>query len=398
MGILAPQTHHKPASSTAPSIPITGNTIFDTLSTNQEYGSCIGGRAFFTTSINGTEYIVPEDCTISDMFFHVDNNPEASSNQLIDFVVQDVDTALGVSIGATQTGTFSDTTSSIAVKTGQSIFYHYDPLTTTAPMRITGSGLKTASVMLHGGGTNTHTVTTGAVLFIPFYSGEEDNYSTENLVDGVIDTADTIHRLSFAITSNGNTTGVFFMRARIDGVDANYFLAIGAGQTGRFTQKYGELSVVAEELCNWQADNADGNGSVVFQGLSFTSKTGISQVGAAYQRTVVSSTRHGGFIVGHNTFQGLAKRRVTCIVLACTVDAMTIDIPVNNSTVDSSVQIRNETTVNNEEPIIVFGTTQTGQFRDVTDGTAIVAGDEMCVRAVLGDNDYTIASACILVK
>ena len=398
MGILAPQTHHKPVPSTAPSIPICGNTIFDTLSTNQEYGSINGGRAFFNTSINGTEYIIPEDCTIDNMFFEVDTNAEATSDQKVDVMVNDVDTALGITVGATQTGTFSDTTSSINVKTGYNVQYHYDPLTTTAPMKVTGSGLKTGVVMLHGGGTNTHTVTTGAVLFIPFYSGEEDNYSTENLVDGVIDTADTVHRLSFAITSNGNTTGVFFMRARIDGADANYFLAIGAGQTGRFTQKYGELSVVAEELCNWQADNADGNGSVVFQGLSFTSKTGISQVGASYQRTVVASTRHGGFIVGHNSFQGLAKRRVTNIAVACTVDAMTIDIPVNNSTIDSQVQIRNETNSSNEEPIIVFGTTQTGQFRDTTDGTLITVGDEMTVRAVLGDVDYTISSACILVK
>lgn len=232
------------------------------------------------TEANFQSYL-PAAGTISNLRCYV--TAARATNTTFKSRVGGADGAMSVTLTASTTGAFEDTTNSDSVSAGN--LFCVATVTGTGTDSLTLSNISvryatsTANVTAIGAGSTSATLTSGVTRY---YSplGNLQALSTESSAQQIAPFAGTAAYLCAQVTANASTTTTT-MVLRKGGTNTAVTYTIAGGATGSFVDTSNSVSVSAGDLLSIQGSGSDGTVTFRSMGLRYTAAASADAAGSA---------------------------------------------------------------------------------------------------------------------
>lgn len=277
-------------------------SVSTTNASSTRYWNVTGALATPSATEANFQSYLPAAGTISNLRCYV--TAARATNTTFKSRVGGADGAMSVTLTASTTGAFEDTTNSDTVSAGN--LFCAATVTGTGVDTLTLSNVSvlytpsTASVTAIGSGSTSATLTSGVTRY---YSplGNLQALSSEGMVQQIAPFAGTAAYLCAQVTANASTTTTT-MVLRNNGVDTAVTYTIAGGATGSFVDTSNSVSVAAGDLLSIKGSGSDGTVTFRSMGLKFTAATATN-----YPLTAAS----GSFTLTGNAAGLKAARKVT---------------------------------------------------------------------------------------
>jgi ribosomal protein L34 len=329
--------------------------------------------------------------TISNFYARVTVNDRGAST----FRVR-VNTANGnsvLSVGASGTGEFEDTSNSDSISAGDSVDHSL----------VTGAGGTTfthtvvafslsSDVWIGGTPSGGGTQVAGANT-INYYgvSGDGGNDTTEARSQAKFAHAGTLTNLFINVNTNGRSTTTNF-RSRKNTANGNLLIAIGSGVTGVLEDTSNTDSIASTDLVNLSITNGTGSGTIAIHTLKveYASSAGYTAVahrgggsvlgtGSTVYMAAPAATFQTNGTEGH--WQTLVKHAYTTRRLQAFISA--------NATTGGTAAVKLRINGGDGTQLLSPGAGTTGFFEDTTNTDNVAATDELDIVIATGTGGNT---------
>jgi len=310
--------------------------------------------------------------TLSHLYVNVPTNGRSSASTVV-VRKNGADTSLAVSIGAGQTGVFSDITGSATFADGD--LWNYAVSTGAGGGGLVVAGL-TARLAVSGqvftqqAGFGTLTATVSRALG---FAGMPVSTSSGSIVGVRAMQAATLSRMQLVVTANASSG--FTAKLSKNGADGNQAISVGAGLTGLFEDISNSDTVAAGDYYNLSMSAPSASVTIT--------AAAVKTVGTVANRVPVDcGTNNSALAAGATQYSGLWGRSIRASSEAsvqspmpckATLSALSIFVRTNASTTSVNFKLR----VNGVDgtQVVSVPALTTGLYQDLTHTDAVVAGD-----------------------
>jgi len=252
------------------------------------YWNVTGDLATPATTETLTHSYLPVAGAISNLRAYV--TAARATNTTLKSRVGAADGAMSVTLTASTTGAFEDTTNSDTVAVGD--LFNLATVTSTGSDTLTISNLSvryvpsTAGASAIGAGAISTTLTSAVTrFFAPL--GRLAGVATENTTEQLAAFAGSASHMAARVSANASTTSAT-MVLRQNGADTGLTFAIAGGATGSFVDASNSVSLAAGDLFNIKGSGADG--TITFRSLSLRLTEAAGPVTATASITEANDT------------------------------------------------------------------------------------------------------------
>lgn len=221
----------------------------------------LGGAAFYGTTEAYAQYRFRVAATLSNLRVYVSVNSLNNSTTCRTRLAGGPG-AQSVSIGAGVTGSFEDAVNTDAVAVGTLVNFEEVTTGTAGSITLTALGVKSASlgrqVMTSDVQGESFSTANGYVVVESELTDTLTELNTQAAAGAAL-----VARNLFAYVFSSATTANTFMRLRVNGVNGNLVVTIGAGLTGIFEDTTNSHILVAADLVNYLVNISGGTLNIV---------------------------------------------------------------------------------------------------------------------------------------
>lgn len=238
------------------------STCSDSLLTTTAYFGGVTGTTLGTTE-SLYQTLIKTPATFKNASVYVDSNSRNGDSVMV-LRVNGADTALTITIPASTTGTFEDTTHSVAVVDGDLVCWRLQAAGSSGGCSCITLGVdqETTDGTATFSGWRQVPLSPGTTTYVPILGGQ--NVASETDAAHRVQVTGTLSRLSYCPVSNslnGDTT----LRLRINGGYGNQIVTIAAGVTGQIEDSSGSDVVSAGDDIAIEIDtSASSSGAMTF--------------------------------------------------------------------------------------------------------------------------------------
>lgn len=327
--------------------------------------------------------------TLSNMYIRIIENDRGVST--LTSRINGANGAQSISIGASSTGEFEDTTNTDTITAGDEVNYQI----------VTGAGgtvfriflisslfaASTNTVGRFGAVTLSGIITAASSNFYQSFSGDTSTSSTltETNIQHRIKAAATAQNLFVYISVNARTTSTT-ATFRNNGANGNLTVSIGGGLTGIFEDTTNTDSLAIDDLVNYVIVTGTGTENfttrIISVELSTTNNTTHFINGDADGVTQSANLTNYYTIAG--TISGRTTETDTLADANFIFNASNLEcnISANSVTAASTLTFRKNSAAGNQS--ISIGSSTTGIFEDITNTDSIIASDEINYQLITG--------------
>jgi len=213
---------------------------------------------------------VPHSGTLKNLRLHVGPNDDASA-ETFTTRINGAPGNISISVPATTTGFFEDTTNTDAIAANDLVNLHFTG-TGTGPLGAIGYNLNfvnvqldgSTSIALVGGLVSGGTLSTGLTRYVSIFGFEHD--TAEATAQFVLRSYKTVSKMWFKVLTNA-TTGASTLTFRKNSADTSITASIPTATTGTFTDDSHTVDLAPTDRVDFQLING-GGGSLVWAALS----------------------------------------------------------------------------------------------------------------------------------
>lgn len=351
------------------------------------------------TTENNTEITNRISGTFSHLYCRVIANDRGAST--LTFRKNNAAGNMTVSIGASATGEFEDTSNTDSVAAADE--YNARLVTgaggTVFSLRVVAACFQADSgdAMRYSNAGNGSVSTASTTFYVPIYGDNQVTATTEAGTEQRFRTGGTLKNLCIMVSTNTRTSST--IRSRINGANGNISLAFTG--TGLFEDTAHSDTIASGDLVNWSITTGTGTATCTFTTWSadFVPTAQAYHLGIRSQNFTTTyaagTTRYecvGGRLAGNNTTESdiQTKNRDSYDVSHLWVYA-----PANTLTATSTVTFRKNAA--DTAVTVSIGSGATGEFEDTTNTVSIVADDEINYSIVAGGTGTNITITFISV-
>lgn len=301
--------------------------------------------------------------------------------------------AQSLTVGASATGLFEDTTNADTIAAGDDVAISIAVGSGGASFIAPVSGLtfsptdasKTVSKL--GTFTSSPAITGASATFYWTICGDATSIlTTEAHAQFSLRTAGTLKNAHAYVSANARVTTTTIV-SRVSAADGALTLSIGAGATGLFEDTSNSDAVVSGDEINWKVTTGTGTQSLTVQhvGMDLETTTGICVMVGRRQGSSVSAltTRYSaanGWL-GYETAEATVQQQVTVPGVASDLSAYVI---TNGITGTTTINFRKNGANGNQS--LSIGASATGFFEDASNSDVLALTDLINYRIVGGNS------------
>ena len=319
--------------------------------------------------------------TLSDLTVQVDTNNRTTATP-ITIRKNSADTSLAVSISATTTGTFADTTDTVSLAAGDTFNFSraHGTDSNTLLIRFIEAILDTtgdAAIFCGSNGKQNVNASSGTLYNSP--AGSSFDRSSESDVNIPAPVAGTLSNLQVAVESNARTNTTTWT-SRVNGADGNQSVSVTSGSTGHFEDTSNTDSVTAGQ--NMAMKIATGSGTQILQfhlnGMLFTADdtTGVPFMAKGFYG---SSTNEYSFVSTEADDVGTESNVQLEALFDFTWSDLSVQVPSNSSTATTTCRSRINGANGNQ--VVTYTSGQTGVKQDTSNTDSVTDGDDISFQA-----------------
>ena len=330
-----------------------------------------------------TQVSIAEAGTFKNLFIRIDTN-NLSVTATYEIFKNDVASGVKVDIATTQTGTFEDTTNTIAFAVGDDCAWRASAPagTGTCDAVVMGlefkpdTGANANSVFgINSAGSSAHAAD-GTFFYNP--QGQRKSSTTEAEGQFTLPLALTGKHLGL-ITGSNSRDGAVTCTARVNAVDGNMTVSVGASQTGFFEDTTNTDTITADDEFCWKVVIPTGAGTFNLEKITcnFLNTAGKSLLfvgtGGTGNSTNDGLTRYQGMAGENLNFSTETQTQYTPR-LDIKLSNFSTKIGFNNTPASSVLRVRVNAVNGNQ--IVSLDANQTGTFVDSTNTDTITGGTD----------------------
>lgn len=327
-----------------------------TLSRNTTYYRSLQGDAVAgtTTTEAHAQCRIGTAGTVKNLCVHVGSN-NISNNSTVTLRKGAADTALTVSITASTTGFFEDTSNSVSVADGDLLNYSI----------VTGVGSGSQSINLNGMAVDLVTTNNKFLMVSGRMNGASNSVTSHYAISGAIlgGTTESDYRFecnrdltfskAFCYVSANATTVSSTLKIRDDGVDTAVSISITNGGTGLFEDASNSATVLASHEVNWRLVPGSSN-SITFRVMGVTVEDASEKTLTLAADMVLSS---GGVTTSTITLE-VDMKAVARLTLGLDADTKVVARPSLTLEADITVVVRSSITLEADVQLVARPTVE----------------------------------------
>lgn len=266
-------------SNTTPILAVTGSTTQDKVDTRYIY---VEGNTKGNVTEIKTYYKLRVAATLSNMRVYVSANTVTADSTLRIRINADYGNQ-AVTILASTTGAFEDTTNSDNISSGQNVNYELITGWTGTSLTYTSIQVKSNSLgrQLATGYPGTDVLVFGTTTYVTVEGISQSFNSDETLVQATARVSFTAKNMYVNVITTNSLNGSTTFRLRKNTGNSNLVVSVGAGLTGQFEDidPTHTTDFVAADLINWSVVTGGTSGSIIIGCIGFELKQPIAIIG-----------------------------------------------------------------------------------------------------------------------
>lgn len=272
----------------------------ETAASSTYYNTCIGNRSASHTLESSTQVEIQKSITAKNMTCYIDTNGRSTSTTLT-FRKNGADGNQSLSIPASTTGEFEDTSNTDSLIAGDDINYKI----------VTGTGTGTISLeqayfdfqssdghsMIVAGHTAGRKFSNNQTAYQTVTGRINEDITTEANSDADANFDFTWKELNCRIVTNSLSAGNTTITARVGGADGNQTLSIGAGVTGLFADNSNTDTVVASNELTYKVVTPNTSGTFAVGNIGSIAETQFTATKTFTMDAVIEGTKTKTFTI-----------------------------------------------------------------------------------------------------
>lgn len=300
-----------------------------------------------------------------------------------------------VSITASTTGTFEDTSNTDAVVAGDVIDTQLTPGGTGTQIRPSTIGLlfdaTTNTSLRHAVATSFATASSTGYFKIqgPSQSAPTTESGAEKFK---VKVAGTIKSLNVIVTSNGRASSATTYGTRLNGANGALSVSVSASATGTFEDSTNTDTVAVDDLINRYVTTGAGTGTITANVFTaFETTDGSAQMSTSYNaQTINTSVTWFTQPTGDATNAATTETDSTVkLGIACTLSKFECYVSTNNISATSTLRPRKSSA--NGSSLVSITASTTGWFEDASNTDTFAATDPFDIQIVTGGAGTSLA-------
>ncbi len=341
--------------------------------------SAFRGNAVYETTEANVKSRLRTAATINNMEVIVLNNSLTAASTLTSRV-NGAPGTMSISISNGATGTFSDTTNSDVITSGND--YNYQLVTggATGSIRtpIIGANFNSAPTFLAlNGGMETGTVAAGATTNMVL-GGTATKTGSESRTQFIFRVAGTLSFLTTVVGANSTTAASTFL-LRKNTANGNLSVSISNGATGTFEDTTNSDSIVSGDVANYQITVGGATGSLTTNVVQVlwnpSSNDGYPLIGGNVNPSTFGSATTSFWVLGGDTSPNTNENRTSLTVLGYSTLIKNLFIRIFSNSLDGATSVFSRRNSANGNLSVSISNGATGTFEDTTNSDKLTKND-----------------------